>query len=519
MAPRDGPFTAHGIISSSVSAPAVSTPYNTRAGAPMDDAPSNDRGRGRPGLGPPSERRWETNDSGRRESFSGPPGDLLGLPPRRVDDRIGAPRDPQDRPRMSSSAVDGRRGDRPSPRMAGTNSVPVGGRLSGYASDTSAPNAIHSPVERYRPTDNAFGDPPRPVARGEPEPFDRRRQQRPPPDLPPPGPLRDRRASVSQDVGIRAHGPNSAPDRLAIALPPRPREPPRDNVPPRQSRFGPPGAPPSGPPDLAPRIWQTRDEAQNARTQETRPNDSRGPRVDIRPPREGNAWESHAEPGSQRWWPGNRDRYTASSGAPENPGPRTRSPEVPLRRRSPPPPPPATEGRRYNDQATDRLMASKVHPSRHPHVSAVPTHEDFGRGPRPRYANRPPEQGYVDQPRHGEIDRDLPPRTMDDAYLAPPRDRSPSSSQNERPNMRRGGSLLERLSLDDDVPRHDGGSSLRDRVDIASHGSTDEATFAHADPMDVDADGNPLLDDLKGGVRGQGKRRGWKPRRGRRNGA
>ncbi|KAI0674650.1 hypothetical protein C8Q78DRAFT_609124 [Trametes maxima] len=526
MAPRDGPFTAHGSISSSVSAPAMSAPYNARAGAPMTDNVSNDRGRGRSGPSlPAGERRWETNDSGRRESFSGPPGEPLGVPPRRIDDRSGPPRDLLDRPRVSSSAADDRRGDRSLSRMTGTNNVLTGGRPSGYASDTSAPNAMHSPVERYRAADNAFGDPSRFIAPGEPEPFDRRRQQRPPPDLPPPRSSRDRRSSVTQDVGIRPRGPDPVPDRPMIALPPRPRETLRDNAPPRQSRFGPPGAPPSEPPDLAPRIWQTRDEAQNARTQEARPNDGRGPRDEVRPPREGNAWESHPEPASQRWWPGNRDRYAGGPGGSENAGPRTRSPEIPLRRRASPPPPPAvTEGRRYDDQAIERPGTNKVHPSRAPLVEEVPTHEAFGRAPRPnrpRYPDRSPEQGYADRMRRGDIDRDLPPRPAEDAYLAPPRDRSPSSSQNDlRPNMRRGGSLLERLSLDDDVARHDGGSSLRERVDIASHGNNDEAAFAHADSMDVDADGNPLLDDpFKGGGRGQGRRRGGKPKRGRRNGA
>lgn len=204
------------------------------------------------------------------------------------------------------------------------------------------------------------------------------------------------------------------------------------------------------------------------------------------------------------------------------PASRTRSPEVPFRPRpASPPPPPANDVRRYDGPLVEHPVAGKVHPER-ARLLSVPTPDDNKRSSEPARIRRPgrsPDRGYPDRTRPGDIDRDLPPRPIDDARLAPPRERSPPPTQNgHRPGAKRGGSLLERLTLDDSVPVHDGGASLRDRVGIPPHGSSEGGASAHADSMDVDLEGNGE-DGGKSGGRGPGRRRAGKPKRPRRNGA
>lgn len=86
-----------------------------------------------------------------------------------------------------------------------------------------------------------------------------------------------------------------------------------------------------------------------------------------------------------------------------------------------------------------------------------------------------------------------------------------------RPGAKRGGSLLDRLTLDDNPPVHDGGSSLRDRVGFPSQGSSEGGVSAHAESMEVDLEGDD--GGKAGGGRGMGRRRSGKPKRTRRNGA
>ncbi|KAI0360334.1 hypothetical protein OH77DRAFT_1392502 [Trametes cingulata] len=487
----------------SVSSP--TSPYGARtAAAPLPEPPFPGRGRGRP-----TDRRWEPNDIGRGPRFAGPEGP-------------NAPRDLPDRPPARFSGPD-RRDDRPPAPISGTNNIPIGGRSSGYGSDTSASNAVRSPVDRYRPADDLGGLPRRPPP-VEADSYDRRGPALPPPDLPPPGPPRTdragRRPSVGQDGLSRGRGADPVPDRPLSTLPPRPRDlPPRDGAPSRQSRV-PPGPPAGPPPTTEPRIWQTRDEAQSARPPDVRPNDSRAPRDDTRPPPN---WTRYPDTDQPRRWSVN-DPYPAGPGGPDAPGPRTRSPEVPLRNR-PSSPPPAGDGRRYDTPLVEHPVAGKVHPERARLLGGetpVPP-EDPGRSSRPAGNRRPgrsPDRSFSDRPRPNDIDRSLPPRPADDVRMPPPRDRSPPPSQNgHRPGMKRGSSLLERLNLDD-IPRaHDGGSSLRDRVELPPHGSSEGTPGAQAEAMEVDAEGNG--DDAQkagGGGRGTGRKRNGKPRRPRRNG-
>ncbi|KAI0634717.1 hypothetical protein C8Q77DRAFT_649012 [Trametes polyzona] len=197
MAPRDGPGGSYPPLPSSHSAPQLA-PINPRQpNAPLIDTSVSVPGRGR---GRPMDRRWETNESERRPSFSGPASrETSALPLRRVDEGSGILRDLPDRP--AGRPAGGHRDERP-PRISGTNNVPIGTRPSGYVSDTSASNAVRSPVDSYRRADD-YGDLPRRPPPVEPEPYDRRRPPFAPPDLPLPGPPRgdrgDRRPSLSQD--------------------------------------------------------------------------------------------------------------------------------------------------------------------------------------------------------------------------------------------------------------------------------------------------------------------------------
>ncbi|KAI0634718.1 hypothetical protein C8Q77DRAFT_649004 [Trametes polyzona] len=246
---------------------------------------------------------------------------------------------------------------------------------------------------------------------------------------------------------------------------------------------------------------------------------------DIRLPRDEKAWEPRAERQEPRRWPANDPYDTGSRGAEAS---RTRSPEM-LRHRPnsppPPPPPPARDARRYDDALVEHPVAGKVHPER-ARLLGGPVPGDLDGAPpppaHPRARARSPDYGYPDRARPRDLPRDLPQRPLDDARLAPPRDRSPPPPQNgHRPGVRRGGSLLERLTLDDSAPPHDGGSSLRDRVDLNSHGSSEGAPSGQVESMEVDFDGGNPDDAGKGGgaVRGGGRRRNGKPKRPRRNGA
>ncbi|KAI0777329.1 hypothetical protein BD413DRAFT_466953 [Trametes elegans] len=437
--------------------------------------------------------------------------ETVNIPPRRADDGPGPSRDLPDRP--NARGPGGGRDER-LPRISGTNNLPVGARKSGYTSDNSAPNHVRSPVDRFRPVDKDYESLPRRPPPGEPDSFDRR--PLPPNDMPPPGALRDdrvgRRLSAGQEGPIPARAPEPLVDRPFNSLPPRPRDGNRDNGTSRQSRFGPPGTAPSAP-DLEPRIWQTRDEAQSARTHDTRTDDVRTPRGDVRLPRDGPAWEPRSE-APRRWVPD--DTYSGPSS--REPGPRAHSLERLVRNRPPSPPPPPTV-RRYDEPLVEHPVVGKLHPERlrllDGQVSSGPLDDpDRSRNVRHRRPGRSPERGFYDRGRPADIDRDLPPRPADDVRLPPPRDRSPPPQNGHRPNMKRGGSLLERLTLDS--PMHDSGSSLRDRVDLNTHGSNDDVLSSEG--MDVDLDGNGLGDDgVKGGGRGAARRRGGKPRRFRRN--
>ncbi|KAH9887314.1 hypothetical protein C8Q73DRAFT_657164 [Cubamyces lactineus] len=425
-------------------------------------------------------------------------------PPKRFDDGLAAPRDYPDRP-IGRALVNDRRDDRAPPRMSGNNIV--GTRMSDYPTEHPASSAIHSPVDRPRPVNSDYGER-RPLA-SDPDQYDRRRPPLPPPDLLSPGPARSehgvRRLSVGQDGPPRPRIIDSIADRPANQLPMRPREPPRDGVPSRQSRPGPPGPSPIDPPDSQPRIWQTRDEAQSARAQDMRPNDARSGRDDNFSARERNGWEPEQAP-PRRWPAGPNDV--------DRTGPRTRSPEVLRTRPSTPPPPPVGDIRRYDEPLVEHPAAGKVHPERARLLAGeVPPSEEFSRHPRGRRHGRSPDRAF-ERSHPFDPDRGLPPRPVYDTRFAPPREQSPPPLQNgHRPPIGRGSSLLERLTLDDVVSTNEGGSSLRDRVDVG-HG--DEGESSHADAMDVDGDGNG--DDAHKGGRGPGRRRTGKPRRGRRNG-
>ncbi|KAJ8468481.1 hypothetical protein ONZ51_g9611 [Trametes cubensis] len=475
------------------------SPYGSRnSSAPVADTPlaGPGRGRGRP-IQSVDDRRWEPNDSGRRPSVSGPPhADNQMAPARRFDDGLAMPRDYPERP-IGRAPLNDRRDDRAPPRMSGENVT--GPRTSDYPAEHPASNATRSPVDRLRPANNDYGDR-RPLP-SESDPYDRRRPPFPPPDLLTPGSARNdragRRLSVGQDGPARPRMPDPVADRPVNQLPMRPREPPRDGAPPRQSRPGPPGPSPIAPPDSQPRIWQTRDEAQSARAQD--------PHSEDYVARERNGWEP--EPPRRRWQAGSNefDRREA----------RTRSPEMPLRIRPSTPPPPVGNVHRYDEPLVEHPVAGKVHPERARLLAGEvpPPSEEFSRHSRGRRHGRSPNRAF-DHGRPFEPDRGLPPRPADATRFGPPREQSPPPMQNgHRPPIGRGGSLLERLTLDDAVPPNEGGSSLRDRVDVG-HG--DEGGSSHADVMDVDGDGNG--DDAHKGGRGPGRRRTGKPRRGRRNG-
>ncbi|CDO71144.1 hypothetical protein BN946_scf184845.g14 [Trametes cinnabarina] len=134
------------------------------------------------------------------------------------------------------------------------------------------------------------------------------------------------------------------------------------------------------------------------------------------------------------------------------------------------------------------------------------------RAGRPHRQGRSPVRMFSDRPRGGDIDRDVPPpRPMEEIHLAPARERTPPAPQNgHRPSNRRHGSLLERLTLDE-APADDGGSSLRDRVDVGPQRDGQDAAAGPAASMDLDGE------EGNGGARGFGRKRIGKSRRPRRN--
>ncbi|OJT08282.1 hypothetical protein TRAPUB_821 [Trametes pubescens] len=238
MAARDGPGGPYSSVPNAAPPPPPPPPaFNARPpmGPPVD--PSN-FGAGR-GRGRPNDRRWETNDQDRRPSFSGPPSREASAPspftPRRVEPMI-SPRDLPDRPGSRAPLPNDRRDDRPPSRISGTNNVPIGARPSDHPSGSFAPNGVRSPVDRYRRADDV-GDRLRRPPPGDIEPYDRRPP--PPHDLPPSDPPRGdrpgRRLSVGQEGLNRARGEPMI-DRPLNALPPRPRDAPRDDQLPRQVR-------------------------------------------------------------------------------------------------------------------------------------------------------------------------------------------------------------------------------------------------------------------------------------------
>ncbi|KAI0699191.1 hypothetical protein C8T65DRAFT_305514 [Cerioporus squamosus] len=164
-------------------------------------------------------------------------------------------------------------------------------------------------------------------------------------------------------------------------------------------------------------------------------------------------------------------------------------------------------------------VAVKVHPDR-ARLLSVPAPPPPDSAPKGARGRRPgPDRGIPEARDFNERVRDPPPHP-DASRMGPPRDLSPQNGF--RPNMKRGGSLLERLNIHDSPP-HDNVSSLRDRVDVVAHAGA-EALPARPEPMmmNVDSEGplGPTGDDgSKGnGGRGLGRKRSGKPRRGRRGG-
>lgn len=166
----------------------------------------------------------------------------------------------------------------------------------------------------------------------------------------------------------------------------------------------------------------------------------------------------------------------------------------------------------------ERSAAVKVHPDR-ARLLAVPTPSSQDSMPSGFRGRRPGSERFYMGDRDSDDrvrDTQAPP---DDSRMGPPRDISPQNGY--RPNVKRGGSLLERLNIHDSPP-HEGASSLRERVEVV-HASVEGDPVDRAE-MHVDSEGlsGPVGDDASrgsGGGRGTGKRRTGKPRRGRRNGA
>lgn len=163
--------------------------------------------------------------------------------------------------------------------------------------------------------------------------------------------------------------------------------------------------------------------------------------------------------------------------------------------------------------------AVKVHPDR-ARLLSVPTpsqNDSAPKGARGRRGPPGPDRGYPESRDLGERVRDPPPHP-DVSRMGPPRDVSPQNGF--RPNIKRGGSLLERLNIHDSPP-HEGAASLRDRVDVAPPAGA-QALPPRPEPMmmNVDSEGPSGLagdDGSKGnGSRGGGRKRSGKPRRGRR---
>ena len=149
--------------------------------------------------------------------------------------------------------------------------------------------------------------------------------------------------------------------------------------------------------------------------------------------------------------------------------------------------PPPTDSLPFAERPT-----LKIHPDRVAQVSAGPSQTEPDQVPSSS-SRGPPPRSPVDQDMGAGIRHALP-RRPDDSLMPPPMERSPRASQNgHRPGgPKRGGSLLERLTLDEPGP---GG---------------DEATFGPGPEGEMMISG----DDGEGGaanrrrqMRGRGRRR------------
>ncbi|RPD72526.1 hypothetical protein L226DRAFT_148922 [Lentinus tigrinus ALCF2SS1-7] len=465
MVPRDG-GSYSGMASSSTSLPNM---YGRPAEPPSHEGPgaSSSRGRLQPPRSPVDQRRWgESSPVDRRASYSGanpmePP--TIAPPKQVVRDLPERPmpigRAPTSEPRGRGRPT-GDTGPRP-PRMSGTNSVPVGPRTA--TSYESVPSAQSSP---FHANDNGYGS-----RRGfanerddVPDPYGKKPMRyAPPPDEP----FSDRsRVERGGDRGSERGGRRSSVSD-PMRGPPEERQPSRGGTSPVQSRHG--STYPNSQSEPT-RLWQTRDEVQTLRAPTSRSQEEFVPRE-----------------------PRQYGRSTYDS-------------EVPRPDRVITPPP----------HEEERPPAVKVHPDR-ARLLAVPAPPPQDSAPNGARGRRPgPDRGYAGARDFDDRVRDPPPHP--DERMGPPRDRSPQNGF--RPNMKRGGSLLERLNIHDSPPR-DSASSLRERVDVVAH--VDPVSVARTESvMNVDSEGpsGPAGDDgSKGnGGRGPGKRRNGKPRRGRRNG-
>ncbi|KAI0747162.1 hypothetical protein C8Q80DRAFT_825116 [Daedaleopsis nitida] len=418
--------------------------------------------------------------------------------------------------------------------MSGTNNVPIGGRYDNPTSfeTPAAPPPPPPPPPSFQSNDNGYdsrrqygGD------RGvEPSDSYGSRSMR----FPPPSETSTldrqrndragRRPSVTTSDSMRGRGaPEPIDDRISPSTS-------------RQSRFGPQSAhTPNASAESEDRVWFTREQTQAARGPMMRGDEDRGPR-DVRdadlsrridlpvrrdelpPRRDEHAARQRSSPPrgnfKDRWGSNQGDesygRLSSSASAPAMNFPRHDRP------RTPPLP---------GDRRQEELAPVKVHPDRVRLLSApTPVPPDVSeRGGRPARDNRrPPERPREYEGGRGrDLPRDLPPKPQD-ARMGPPRDRSPPSQNGYRPGLKRGGSLLDRLTLHD-TPPPEGVSSLRDRVDIVPQVSIESVDSLRSESMmDMDNDDSLGGDDGSrgsGGGRGMGKRRHAKPRRGRRNGA
>ncbi|CCL98037.1 uncharacterized protein FIBRA_00031 [Fibroporia radiculosa] len=163
--------------------------------------------------------------------------------------------------------------------------------------------------------------------------------------------------------------------------------------------------------------------------------------------------------------------------------------------------------------------SDRTRPLRPPPAPTPVDEDSFMRTSKPVRIRRPPPAPTKPSHDSPEGDETNMPResARDDRPVEPVE--AYSEQMSSRPMMaRRGGSLLDRLSLNDLAPPPGDGPSpsLRDRVEIYSNGPNDDMDVAREDAaLDVDLDSS-MGDSLRG-MRG-GKKRSLKPKRGRRGG-